>query len=215
MLRKDIGVAGQNCWHLAQGAGTGEVSAEQLVDAGCTWVILGHSERRSHHQESNAYISAKVLHARQAGLSVLACVGETLAEREEGRTQEVVEEQMRSIAAGLTPGCYGAGMVVAYEPVWAIGTGKVATPEQAQEVHQKLRQWLHTHVSPAAAAETRIVYGGSVTGANAPVLAKQPDIDGFMVGGASLKPEFTEIVCSARTHVAAAAEAAAAGAGAA
>ena len=145
-------------------------------------------------------MSAKVAHAQAAGLRVLACVGETLAQRTAGDTLAVVDAQMRAIAANVVS--WGEGLVIAYEPVWAIGTGLVATPEQAQEVHAELRRWLRAHVGEREAEATRLVYGGSVTAATAKALARQCDVDGFLVGGASLKHEFTDIVQAAREHCA-------------
>ncbi|KAM3197631.1 hypothetical protein ACQJBY_020988 [Aegilops geniculata] len=178
-LRPEIQVAAQNCWVKKGGAFTGEVSAEMLVNLGVPWVILGHSERRSLMGESSEFVGEKVAYALAQGLKVIACVGETLEQREAGSTMAVVAEQTKAIA------------------VWAIGTGKVATPAQAQEVHANLRDWLKTNVSPEVAASTRIIYGGSVTGASCKELAAQPDVDGFLVGGASLKPEFIDIINAA------------------
>ncbi|VAH56813.1 unnamed protein product [Triticum turgidum subsp. durum] len=178
-LRPEIQVAAQNCWVKKGGAFTGEVSAEMLVNLGVPWVILGHSERRSLMGESSEFVGEKVAYALAQGLKVIACVGETLEQREAGSTMAVVAEQTKAIA------------------VWAIGTGKVATPAQAQEVHANLRDWLKTNVSPEVAESTRIIYGGSVTGASCKELAGQPDVDGFLVGGASLKPEFIDIINAA------------------
>ena len=197
-LRRDVAVAGQNAWHGPCGAFTGEVAAEQLSDAGATWVVLGHSERRASSHESDDYVSVKVQHAQAAGLNVLACVGETAAQRAAGETLQVVDAQMRAIAERVT--AWGPGLVIAYEPVWAIGTGAVATPAQAQEVHAELRSWLRTNVGAAAAEATRIIYGGSVTPASARELALQPDVDGFLIGGYSMKHEFVDIVRAGEAH---------------
>lgn len=194
LLRSDFSIAAQNCWVRKGGAFTGEVSAEMLVNLGIPWVILGHSERRLLLSESNDFVGDKVAYALSQGLKVIACVGETLEQRESGSTLDVVAAQTKAIADGITD---WTNVVVAYEPVWAIGTGKVATPAQAQEVHSVLRKWLHTNVSAEVAASTRIIYGGSVNGANCKELAGQPDVDGFLVGGASLKPEFVDIIKSA------------------
>ncbi|XP_011027200.1 PREDICTED: triosephosphate isomerase, cytosolic [Populus euphratica] len=193
-LRPDFHVAAQNCWVKKGGAFTGEVSAEMLVNLGIPWVILGHSERRSLLNESNELVGDKVAYALSQGLKVIACVGETLEQREAGSTTEVVAAQTKAIAARVSN---WADVVLAYEPVWAIGTGKVASPAQAQEVHFELRKWLHANTSPEVAATTRIIYGGSVNGANCKELAAKPDVDGFLVGGASLKPEFIDIIKSA------------------
>nr|6NEE_A Chain A, TRIOSEPHOSPHATE ISOMERASE [synthetic construct]6NEE_B Chain B, TRIOSEPHOSPHATE ISOMERASE [synthetic construct] len=190
---KEIQVAAQNCYTKPNGAFTGEISAEMLKDLGVPWVILGHSERRTIFGESDELIAEKVKYALDQGLKVIACIGETLEEREAGKTMEVVARQiLKAIADKIKD---WSNVVIAYEPVWAIGTGKVATPEQAQEVHAALRKWLKENVSPEVAESTRIIYGGSVNAANCKELAKQPDIDGFLVGGASLKaPEFVDII---------------------
>ncbi|KAK3029728.1 hypothetical protein RJ639_039137 [Escallonia herrerae] len=190
-LRPECHVAAQNCWVKKGGAFTGEVSAEMLVNLGIPWVILGHSERRLILNESNEFVGDKVAYALSQGLKVIACVGETLEQRESGSTMEVVAAQTKAIADKVSN---WADVVLAYEPVWAIGTGKVASPAQAQEVHSELRKWLHVNTSPEVAATTRIIYGGSVSGANCKELAAKPDVDGFLVGGASLKPEFIDII---------------------
>jgi len=178
-----VHIAGQNCSDQDNGAFTGEVSAAMLADIGAKWVILGHSERRHVYGESSALIGKKTARALAAGVGVIACVGEKLEEREAGRTAAVVTEQMEAFAQNIKS---WAQVVVAYEPVWAIGTGKVATPLQAQETHNAIRDWLDKYVSKEVAQSTRIIYGGSVKGANAPDLIGQPDVDGFLVGGASL-----------------------------
>ncbi|KAF9316475.1 triosephosphate isomerase [Podila horticola] len=192
-VRKDVAVAGQNCYFKSSGAYTGEVAAEMLKDLGIEWVILGHSERREFFKESDEEIGAKVAHALKTGLKVMACVGEKLEEREANKTTEVVFRQLAAIAKQVED---WTNVVVAYEPVWAIGTGKVATPDQAQEVHKAIRGWLKENVNAQVAEATRIMYGGSVNGGNAATLAKEEDVDGFLVGGASLKPEFVTI-CNA------------------
>ncbi|KAL5221672.1 hypothetical protein ABZP36_026385 [Zizania latifolia] len=193
-LRPEFHVAAQNCWVKKGGAFTGEVSAEMLVNLGIPWVILGHSERRSLLGESSEFVGDKVAYALSQGLKVIACVGETLEQRESGSTMDVVSGQTKAIAERIKD---WTNVVIAYEPVWAIGTGKVATPAQAQDVHAFLRDWLKTNVSPEVAESTRIIYGGSVTAANSKELAGQLDVDGFLVGGASLKPEFIDIISSA------------------
>ncbi|KAF6137781.1 hypothetical protein GIB67_040489 [Kingdonia uniflora] len=193
-LRSDFHVAAQNCWVNKGGAFTGEVSAEMLANLEIPWVILGHSERRALLNESEEFVGDKVAYALARGLKVIACVGETLEQRESGSTMDVVAAQTKTIAERLLN---WTNVVLAYEPVWAIGTGKVASPAQAQEVHYELRKWLQENVSAEIAATTRIIYGGSVSGANCKELAGQPDVDGFLVGGASLKPEFIEIIKSA------------------
>nr|CAG4635015.1 EOG090X0BSC [Alona affinis] len=192
-LPKSIGVAAQNCYKVAKGAFTGEISPAMIKDIGCEWVILGHSERRNVFGETDALIGEKVAHALSEGLKVIPCIGEKLEEREAGKTEEVVFTQLKAIVDKI-PKDKWDDVVIAYEPVWAIGTGKTASPQQAQEVHGKLRQWLADNVCPDVAQKTRILYGGSVTAENCRELAKEADIDGSLVGGASLKPDFVQIV---------------------
>lgn len=196
-LPSDVEVSAQNCWTKAGGAFTGEISADQIADLGCKWVILGHSERRHIMGESDATVAEKVAYALSKGLGVIFCIGEKLEEREGDQTMAVCERQMVALAEKIKPADWSR-VVVAYEPVWAIGTGKVATPDQAQDVHDLCRKWIAEHCSSDVAAGIRIIYGGSVTAANCKELAAQPDIDGFLVGGASLKPEFIDIVKSAK-----------------
>jgi len=193
LLRKDVKVAAQNCHSKTSGAFTGEISPTQLVDAGIPYVILGHSERRTLFGETSVIVAEKTRAALDAGLRVILCVGETLAEREAGRTQQVVEEQLQAVVPRLSSEDW-TRIVIAYEPVWAIGTGKVATSAQAQEVHADTRRYLASAVSAVVGENTRIIYGGSVTAANCKELSTQLDVDGFLVGGASLKPEFVNIV---------------------
>jgi len=193
-LPAKVQVAAQNCYTEASGAFTGELSPLMIKDVGGTWVITGHSERRHVMGESDEFVAQKTRFALDKGLGVIPCIGEKLEEREADKTMEVVSRQMKAIADQVQD---WSKVVLAYEPVWAIGTGKTASPEQAQEVHEQIRTWLSTNVSPAVAQSTRIIYGGSVKGSNAKELAKKPDIDGFLVGGASLKPEFVEIINSA------------------
>lgn len=181
----------QNSYKVKSGAFTGEIAPAMLKDVGADWVIIGHSERRAIFGESDELVAEKTAFALAEGLKVIACIGETLQEREAGQTEAVVFRQMKAIAAQVKD---WTNVVVAYEPVWAIGTGKTASPAQAQEVHAALRKWLVDNVSAAVSASLRIQYGGSVTAANCRELASQGDIDGFLVGGASLKPEFVEIV---------------------
>jgi triosephosphate isomerase len=178
-----IDVAGQNLYPKDGGAYTGEVSPRMLVEAGCSWVILGHSERRHHFGETDAFVAHKVKAALVAGLVPIVCVGETLAEREAGHTLAVVERQVKAFLPILTEA--PRAVAIAYEPVWAIGTGKNAGPAEAQEVHEAIRGWL-AHSSAALASDTRILYGGSVKADNAKELLAAPDVDGALVGGASL-----------------------------
>lgn len=192
-LPSNVKLSAQNCYKESKGAFTGENSAAMIADMGGKWVILGHSERRHVLGESDSLIAEKVAHVlKEKQLGVIACIGEKLEERESNKTDQIVLGQTKSIADKV--GKDWSRVVIAYEPVWAIGTGKTATPEQAQEVHKKLRDWLAANVSKEVAESTRIIYGGSVTGANCKDLAKQADIDGFLVGGASLKDEFVQIV---------------------
>lgn len=191
-LRKDVMVGAQDCWTQGSGACTGETSADMLLDLGLEFSIVGHSERRE-KGETSELVGAKAAYAASQGLTVIGCIGEKLEERESGNTMDVVVSQMKGYQDALTDEAQWGSMVLAYEPVWAIGTGKVATPEQAQEVHGELRAWLKKNISAKVAEETRILYGGSVTEENCDELIKKPDIDGFLVGGASLKPQFIKI----------------------
>lgn len=178
-----IGVAGQNLYPEEKGAFTGEISAPMLVEAGCHWVIVGHSERRQLFSETDAFVAKKAQVALAAQLRPIVCVGETLEERGAGATLDVVLRQVRAAMDAIASGAGAA--VVAYEPVWAIGTGKVATPADAQEVHAAIRKELSAR-DPKLAERTRILYGGSVKADNAASLLAQPDVDGALVGGASL-----------------------------
>ena len=188
-LKSEIEVAAQNVYDKPDGAFTGEISAHQLSDSNITWTILGHSERRTLLGESDAVVSSKTKYALDNGLGVIWCCGESLEQREANQTVAVVTGQLAALKEVLgTEASAWSKVVIAYEPIWAIGTGKVATTEQAQEVHAAIRSWLSEKVSPAVAEATRILYGGSVNEKNCKDLAKQADIDGFLVGGASLKP---------------------------
>ncbi|HVV87388.1 MAG TPA: triose-phosphate isomerase [Kofleriaceae bacterium] len=191
-----IAVAAQNCHWEAKGAFTGEIAPAMLRDVGCTWTIVGHSERRQLFGETDASVARKVTAALAAGLGVIVCVGETLAERDAGTTTRVVETQLDGGLADLPKGAIDK-LVIAYEPVWAIGTGRTATPAQAQEVHAFIRGWLGGRLGAAAAGSIRIQYGGSVKADNAAQLMKQPDIDGALVGGASLQPADFVAICRA------------------
>jgi len=188
VAQSPVAVGGQNMHDKASGAFTGEIAPPMLVDLGCRYVILGHSERRTLFGETDAIVNAKTKAALAAGLTPIVCVGETLEEREAGRTADVVATQVRGSLAGLSA-AEVKRLVIAYEPVWAIGTGKVATPQQAQEVHALIRGVLAALASPEVAATVRIQYGGSVKPDNAADLAALPDVDGALVGGASLKAD--------------------------
>ena len=186
-----VQLSAQNCSLYGNGAYTGETSAPMLKDFGLDWVILGHSERRHVFGESDQVVAQKVKAAVDQDLSVMACIGEKLDEREAGQTNAVNARQLMAIREEVED---WSKIVIAYEPVWAIGTGVTATPDQAQEAHDNLRAWLRSNVSAEAADKTRILYGGSVTDKNADELISLPDIDGFLVGGASLKDAFKDIV---------------------
>ena len=193
-----ISLGAQNMSAEPEGAFTGEVSGTMLLDVGCRHVILGHSERRHVLGESDEVIHAKVLKALQLGLKPIVCVGETLEQRRAGRTEQVVAAQVRSALRGVESG-QAPDLTIAYEPVWAIGTGVNATPQQAQDVHAMIRSLMAELFGPSAAANLVIQYGGSVKPDNAAELMSMPDVDGALVGGASLKAEsFVPIVEAAR-----------------
>ena len=180
-----VALAAQNMYYEDKGAFTGEVSPSMLTDAGCKYVIIGHSERRKYFNESDENVNLKVMKALATGLKPILCVGETDDERNKGVTEAVVNRQMRGALAGVTK---IDQIVIAYEPVWAIGTGKVATSAQAEDVHDFIRRLL-VEVYGCMAADVRILYGGSVTKDNIGELIEMEDIDGALVGGASLKPD--------------------------
>lgn len=183
-----IGLAAQNMHYEPKGAFTGEVSAAMLLDAGCTHVIIGHSERRQYFRETDSTVNLKVKAALSSGLVPIVCVGETLSQRENGEAFKVIEGQLYGGLDGLIPE-QSKTAIIAYEPVWAIGTGKTATPEQAQAVHAYIRKWLSDRFGADSAASTRILYGGSVNPGNVKDLMGREDIDGALVGGASLKAD--------------------------
>ncbi|MDZ7374717.1 MAG: triose-phosphate isomerase [candidate division KSB1 bacterium] len=192
-----IALGAQNLHWEEKGAFTGEVSAEMLLSAGCKFVIIGHSERRQYFGETDQTVNRRVRRALASGLTPIVCVGETLEERRAGRTHEVVERQVRGAFEALSPSEIDR-TVIAYEPVWAIGTGVNATPEQAQEVHQFIRSLIEELAGKEVASRLRIQYGGSVTPSNAADLMRQADVDGALVGGASLKADsFYQIVKAA------------------
>ena len=197
-----IALGAQNCWHESKGAFTGEVSAAMVKETGCQYVILGHSERRHAigpkdaagrvHGESDEMVAARARAAIEAGLTPIICVGETLAERDAGETEAVLTRQIGGSLAGLRA---GKEVVIAYEPVWAIGTGRTATAQQAQEAHAHIRGLLVERLGSDAAGAIRIQYGGSVKPDNAAELLACPDVDGALVGGASLKAaDFVAII---------------------
>ncbi len=192
-----VALGAQNCYHEKEGAFTGEVSPAMLVDVGCRYVILGHSERRHKLGESDAFINRKVHAALAAGLHVILCLGETLEERQANRTEAVLDAQLTGSLAGLDAAAL-RHVVLAYEPVWAIGTGKNATPEQAQQVHAFIRGRIRQCFGENSASALPIQYGGSVKPDNAATLFHQADVDGGLIGGASLNADqFLAIVRAA------------------
>ena len=194
-----LALGAQNlCLQPGQGAYTGEVSADMLRDTGCSHVILGHSERRSLFGETDEVVARKLRVALDAGLVPIACVGEQLAEREAGQTHEVVGRQVAALLGACSPAELNR-LVIAYEPVWAIGTGLTASPQQAQDVHQFIRERIG-ELDATMAGLVRILYGGSVKAANAKELFAMPDVDGGLIGGASLTTEFTAIVEAAAAN---------------
>jgi len=189
-----VRLAAQNLHEAVKGAYTGEISGGMLREAGCQYVIVGHSERRTLFGEGNDAVNRKLRTALAAGLKPIFCLGETLREREEDRTKKVIEEQLKEGLNNLTAGDIGQSLF-AYEPVWAIGTGRTATPEQAEEVHRFIRAWIAGQYGRESAEELSILYGGSVTPANIAALMLQKNINGALVGGASLDVEsFLRIV---------------------
>jgi triosephosphate isomerase len=184
-----VHLSAQNVFFEEKGAFTGEISAQMLLSSGCSFVIIGHSERRQYFSETDETVNKKIKTARLNKLEVIVCIGETLGEREENRTFTVIEKQLEGSLKDVPL----EGITIAYEPIWAIGTGKTATPDQADEVHVFIRQWLKKNRENADLV--RILYGGSVTPANIGSLMAKPEIDGALVGGASLKPDsFANIV---------------------
>ena len=196
-LRKDIAVGAQNCGvNKGDGAYTGEIGSHQLKDMGCVWVIIGHSERREGfgmQGETEDLCAEKCKVAIDNGLKVMFAIGEKKEERESGVTMKVCAKQLEPLAKILSPEDWDK-VAIAYEPVWAIGTGLTATPEMAQETHLDIRNWVKTNVSADIATAVRIQYGGSMKGANAKDLLAQPDIDGGLIGGASLKADFFNVI---------------------
>ncbi|NQD36505.1 triose-phosphate isomerase [Permianibacter sp. IMCC34836] len=191
-------VGGQDVSAHVSGAYTGELAAAMLLESGCRYAIVGHSERRRYHGESSELVAAKATAALSAGLLPIICIGETLADRESGRTWAVLSAQLTAVAE-LLQQPRASEIVLAYEPVWAIGTGRTATPEQAQDVHAQVRNWLQEQASaigkPMLAGQLPILYGGSVKADNAAALMAQPDVDGALVGGASLQADEFIAIC--------------------
>lgn len=194
-LKDTFEVGCQNISKTGPGAYTGEITAGMVKDFGLKWVLVGHSERRQYYGETNQVVGEKVeMVMKEEGLHAAICIGELLEERESGKTMEVCKTQLEAVIPKITN---WSRVVIAYEPVWAIGTGKVATPEQAQEVHADLRKFIAERVGKEVADKLRIVYGGSVTDQNCGTLIGCQDVDGFLVGGASLKKAFVDIISSA------------------
>lgn len=193
MAAGHISISAQDCSTQGLGAFTGETSPDMLSEMGLKYTIVGHSERRAIQGETDQVIAEKCQYAQQQGLTVIACIGELLEEREANNTMNVLQRQLKAYVDKMES---WDQFVLAYEPVWAIGTGVTATPDQAQEVHQELRDWLSKNVSQEVADKTRIIYGGSVTADNCKELYGMSDVDGFLVGGASLKEQFIDI-CTA------------------
>jgi triosephosphate isomerase len=191
----NVGIGAQNCyWQNKEGAFTGEITPAMIKAAGCVYTIIGHSERRQFFGETDENVLKRTKAAIEAGLIAIVCVGELLEERESGKTNDVLSTQFNGGIAGLTPEEFSR-VVIAYEPVWAIGTGKVATPEIAEDAHKTIRSLVEAKFGKDAAASVRILYGGSVKPDNVKGLMAQPDIDGALVGGASLKAEdFAQVV---------------------
>ncbi|KAH3674172.1 hypothetical protein WICMUC_003413 [Wickerhamomyces mucosus] len=188
-----VEVSAQNAYVKGSGAYTGEISVEQLKDVGAQWVLLGHSERRTIFGESDEFVAEKTKFALDSGVKVILAIGETLEERKSGITDQVNERQLSAVLKLVKD---WSKIVIAYEPVWAIGTGLAATPEDAQETHANIRKFLTKELGQEVADSIRILYGGSANGKNAPTFKDKADVDGFLVGGASLKPEFVDIINS-------------------
>lgn len=189
----NIEIGAENMYYEESGAFTGEIAPNMLTDIGVKYVIIGHSERREYFAETDVTVNKKVLKAFEHGITPIICCGESLTQREQGVTIDFIRQQIKIAFLNVTPD-QAKTAVIAYEPIWAIGTGKVATTEQAQEVCKAIRQCIAEIYDVATAAAIRIQYGGSVTAASAAELFSQPDIDGGLVGGASLKPDFGKIV---------------------
>lgn len=197
LSNSSIELGGQNCYTKESGAFTGEISPQMLLDVGCTWTLVGHSERRQYFNESDEFLNEKLRFALESGLKVMFCIGESLQEREAGTMPEVLNRQLTHGLAGLSESDFER-VVIAYEPVWAIGTGVNATPEQAEEAHALVRGIVEQEHGATVAQALRIQYGGSVKPGNAAELLSQPNVDGALVGGAALEAEsFAAIVKSA------------------
>jgi triosephosphate isomerase len=194
LSNKNVYIGCQNISKFGFGAYTGETSALHLKDLGINWTLVGHSERRSLFSETDNLVADKTKIALESNINVVLCIGETLEERQTDKTFQVIENQLGHVVKSIQNKASWSKIVIAYEPVWAIGTGKVASPEQAQEVHAFIRKFMADLVSKEVSDAVRIIYGGSVTEKNCEELITKNDIDGFLVGGASLKPGFADII---------------------
>ncbi|XP_042867988.1 triosephosphate isomerase-like [Penaeus japonicus] len=197
-LAPTIGIAAQNCYKVARGNFSGEISPEMIKDCGCDWVIIGHPERRTIFNEPDSFIAEKVAHAQEAGMKIIACLCETTDDRREGRTEEVLFRQLKSLASAISD---WSRVVIAFEALWASNTGVFATNQQVQEALSLVRKWLRNNVSDKVADTTRIIYAGSVSSSNCREMATLKDLDGFLVGSAALKPDIVDIINARRTHV--------------
>lgn len=202
-------VSSQNISPYAAGAYTGEINADQLLDLSINWTLIGHSERRQLFGATDEVVEKQINQSVKKNIKMVLCCGETDDERKNNQTMTVIERQLQSFKRGLesnnpsnnqSADQLWANVVIAYEPVWAIGTGNTASPEQAEEVHAAIRKWINESINQSVADSVRIIYGGSVTEKNAAELIKKTNIDGFLVGGASLKPEFNQIIQAAIDH---------------
>ena len=193
-------VGAQNVSANPDGAFTGEVSAEQLADYEIGWVLVGHNERRRHHNETQEIVNAKVKQARDANLGLIYCVGETLEEREAEQTVNVIEGQLNAVKEIMEEHGW-ENVIIGYEPIWAMNTGRVSSADQTQEAHEVIRSWLETNCSQHVAKETRILYAGPITETNTDNIIKLPDVDGFLMGSMSCKPAFRSIFEMVNNHV--------------
>lgn len=194
LTNKNILLGAQNISKYDFGAFTGELSVKHLADYNIHWTLLGHSERRTLFGEDNNTIAEKTIHALKNKINVVLCIGETLQERESEKTLDIIKEQLKAVSSQIKDTQQWNNIVIAYEPVWAIGTGKVASPEQAQDVHKFIREWISKNLGDNFSESLRIIYGGSVNEKNCKELIGQKDIDGFLIGGASLKQSFKDII---------------------
>lgn len=197
-LPSEISLAAQNCYKVNRGNFSGEISPEMIQECGGDWVIIGHPERRTIFGETDDFIREKMAHAQESGIKVIACVCETLEDREMNLTEEVLMSQMASLASSISD---WFRVVIAFEALWASNTGVLATPAQVQEVLAMLRRWLRENVSDQVANKTRILYAGSVSSSNCQHLAKLPDLDGFLVGSAALKADIVDIINARSSYV--------------